>query len=180
VAYLPRTEPGSAWKNETSSLASYSRRSGLKTTIIAGAAVALLTGIAIGTQSTITSRVGGIIGDVRTGLLTNFSGGVVAGLLVLIVLCWEGTESWRMPGTVLGLAGLSGAMGIFIITGISFSLQRAGVAAGLATILLGQLALSTLVDTFGVGGAEPIPLSFQRVLGLLVTALGVLLILPRN
>lgn len=86
----------------------------------------------------------------------------------------------RVPGTVLAFIGLSGLLGIFIITGLSFSLQRAGVAAGLATVILGQLALSTLVDSFGVGGADPIPLSFQRVLGLLVTALGVLLILPRN
>ncbi|MGD8967052.1 MAG: DMT family transporter [Anaerolineae bacterium] len=152
----------------------------MKTTIIAGAVVALVTGMAIGAQSTITSRVGGIIGDVRTGLLTNFLGGLIAGLLVLIVLFRDGTESWRMPGMVLGFIGLSGLLGIFIITGLSFSLQRAGVAAGLATVILGQLALSTLVDTFGVGGAETIPLSFERVLGLLITALGVFLLLPRN
>ena len=81
---------------------------------------------------------------------------------------------------VLGFVGLSGLLGIFIITGISFSLQRAGVAAGLATVILGQLALSTLIDTFGVGGAEAIPLSFQRVMGLLITALGVFLLLPRD
>jgi transporter family-2 protein len=152
----------------------------LKTTIIAGAIVALFTGLAIGTQSTITSRVGSIIGDVRTGLFTNFLGGLIAGLLALIVLFREGAASWRMPGMVLGFIGLSGLLGIFIITGLSFSLQRAGVAAGLATVILGQLALSTLVDTFGVGGAEAIPLSFPRVVGLLVTALGVFLLLPRN
>jgi transporter family-2 protein len=152
----------------------------LKSTIIVGAVVALFTGIAIGTQSTITSRVGSIIGDVRTGLLTNFMGGLIAGLLALIVLFREGTGSWRVPGAVLGFIGLSGLLGIFIITGISFSLQRAGVAAGLATVILGQLALSTLVDTWGVGGAEAIPLSLQRVLGLLVMALGVVLLLPRK
>jgi transporter family-2 protein len=152
----------------------------LKTTIVAGAVVALFTGLAIGTQSTITSRLGGIIGDVRTGLLTNLVGGLIAGLLVLIALLRQGTASFGMPGTVLGFIGLSGLLGIFIITGISFSLQRAGVAAGLATVILGQLALSTLADTLGVGGAEAIPLSFQRVLGLLITALGVFLLLPRN
>jgi transporter family-2 protein len=152
----------------------------LKSSIVAGAIVALFTGIAIGTQSTITSRVGNIIGDVRTGLFTNFIGGLIAGLFVLIVFFCDGTASWSVPRTILGFVGLSGLLGIFIITGISFSLQRAGVAAGLATIILGQLVLSTLVDTWGIGGAEPIPLSFQRVLGLLVTALGVLLLLPRN
>lgn len=152
----------------------------MKTTISAGATVALLTGIAIGTQSTITSRVGSIIGDVRTGLFTNLVWGLITGWLAAIVLLREGTESWRMPGTVLGFIGLSGLLGIFIITGISFSLQRAGVAARLATVILGQLALSTLADTFGLGGAKAIPLSFQRILGLLVSALGVFLLLPRD
>ena len=156
------------------------RRRGLNTTILAGAFVALLTGLAIGTQSTITSRLGSIIGDGRTGLITNLVGGIIAGFLVLIVLVRDGVGVWRMSGRVLGLVGVSGLLGIFIITGISFSLQRAGVAAGLATVILGQLVLSALADASGFGGAEPIPLSLQRVLGLLVAGVGVLLLLPRD
>jgi transporter family-2 protein len=149
-------------------------------TIIAGAVVALFTGVAIGTQSTITSRVGSVMGDVRTGLITNFVGGVIAGLLILMVLLRQGPGAWRMSGRVLGLVGVSGLLGIFIITGISFGLQRAGVAAGLATVILGQLVLSAFADALGLGGAERIPLSLQRVLGLLVTGIGVLLLLPRD
>ena len=152
----------------------------MKITIISGAITALLTGMAIGTQSTITSRVGSLIGDVRTGLFTNFIGGAIAGLFILFLLVREGSQTLKIPGLVFGLIIISGLLGIFIITGISFSLQRAGIAAGLATVILGQLVLSTLIDTFGIGGIAPIPLSFQRLLGLLVIAIGVYLLLPRH
>jgi len=141
--------------------------------------VALLTGLAIGTQATISSRAGGIVGEVRTGLLSNFLGGIVAGLLVLAFLLREGPQVWRVPWTIIAVLTLSGALGIFIITGISFSLQRAGIAAGLAMIILGQLAFSFLIDSLGLGGVEPIPVSLQRVVGIVVTAFGVYLLLPK-
>ncbi len=152
----------------------------MKLTIIVGAIGALFTGVAIGVQSTITSRAGSMIGDVRTGLFTNFIGGVIAGAIILLLFLHEGQQTWRIPGTAIIFVALSGLLGIFIITGISFSLQRAGIAAGLATVILGQLIVSTVVDTFGIGGVEAIPLSSQRILGLLVMGFGVFLLLPRN
>ncbi|MCJ7715541.1 MAG: hypothetical protein MUO54_03350, partial [Anaerolineales bacterium] len=102
----------------------------MRLSIITGALVALLTGIAIAVQSTMTSRVGGIIGDIRTGILTNTMGGIAAGSLMLIWLLREGPEVWKVPHVVIGVTALSGILGVLIITGISFSLQRAGVAAG--------------------------------------------------
>lgn len=149
-------------------------------TTLIGALGALLTGMAISIQSTITSRAGAILGDVRTGLLTNFLGGMLAGILVLIFLWREGVQAWKVPGTILVFIALSGTLGIFIITGISFSLQRAGVAAGLATVILGQLILSVVIDRIGIGGAEAIPFSVQRISGLIIMAVGVYLLLPRN
>ena len=78
------------------------------------------------------------------------------------------------------MVAVSGTLGILIITGLSFSLQRAGVAAGLATIILGQLIVSIIVDTRGIGGAEPIPLTIPRIGGLFVMAIAVYLLMPRN
>lgn len=152
----------------------------MKSSIIVGAIGALFTGLAIGVQATITSRAGGMIGDIRTGLITNFLGGALAGAIILLLFLREGPHTWKIPGTVTVFVALSGLLGIFIITGISFSLQRAGIAAGLATVILGQLILSIIIDSFGIGGVEPIPFSTQRILGLLITGFGVFLLLPRN
>ncbi len=151
----------------------------MKLSIITGAMVALLTGVAIATQSTITSRVGGVIGDIKTGLLTNTMGGLIAGGLMLVWLLREGPDAWRVPPVVVGATALSGLLGILIVSGISFSLQRAGVAAGLASVILGQLVLSAVIDTLGWGGVEPIPLSLTRVAGLFVAGLGVYMVLPK-
>ncbi len=152
----------------------------MRLSIITGALVALLTGIAIAVQSTMTSRVGGIIGDIRTGILTNTLGGIAAGSLMLIWLLREGPEVWKVPPVVIGVTALSGMLGVLIITGISFSLQRAGIAAGLASVILGQLVISFLVDSLGIGGVEPIPISATRILGILVSGFGVFLLLPKG
>jgi transporter family-2 protein len=142
--------------------------------------VALITSLAIGVQSTIASRVGSVIGDVRTGLIVNFLGGVSAGTMILLLILRGGSQQWKVFGAIVGAAALSGLTGIVIISGISFSLQRAGIAAGLATVIVGQLALVMIVDTFGIGGVEAIPFSVQRFVGLLIMGLGVFLLLPRS
>ncbi len=152
----------------------------MRTAIIVGAFSALATGVAIGVQATLTSRVGGIIGNIRTGLLTNFLGGVIAGVVVLILFWQQGSGAWKIPTTTIVMVAISGTLGILIITGLSFSLQRAGVAAGLATIILGQLIVSVIVDTRGIGNVEPIPLTIQRVVGLFVMAAAVYLLMPRS
>ncbi len=152
----------------------------MRLSIITGAIIALLTGIAIATQSTITSRVGAQLGDVRTGVLTNTMGGLIAGSMMLVWILREGPETWRVPLPLLGATALSGLLGILIITGISFSLQRAGVAAGLASVILGQLLLSTIIDSIGLGGVDPIPLTISRIAGLLLTGFGVYLLLPKS
>ena len=152
----------------------------MKISIIVGALGALFTGVAISIQSTISSRAGSMIGDVKTGLFTNLLGGLIAGVMVLILFIRGGSQAWKIPGTVIGFVSISGLLGIFIITGISFSLQRVGIAAGLATVILGQLFISVIIDTFGIGGVEAIPLSLPRVMGLVVMGFGVLIMLPRT
>ena len=152
----------------------------MRLSIITGAVLASLTGMAIAVQSTISSRVGAQIGDFRTGVLTNLMGGVIAGGLMLVWLLKDGPAEWKVPPAVIGLTALSGFLGVLIVTGISFSLQRAGVAAGLAGVIFGQLVLSTLIDSLGIGGAEPIPFTVARAAGLLSAGFGVYLLLPKG
>jgi transporter family-2 protein len=152
----------------------------LKSAILLGVVAALATGVAIGVQSTLSSRVGGLIGHVRTGLLTNLIGGIVAGGIVLVLVLRQGAGAWRVPAAPSVMLLVSGTLGLLIITGIAFSFQRTGVAAGFATLILGQLAVSVIVDTIGIGDVAPIPLTWQRLLGLLVMGLAVYLLLPRE
>ncbi len=151
----------------------------MKTSLIFGGLLALLTGFAITVQATLTSRTGAIIGDLQTGLLTSVLGGSL-GLVVALSWYLIRPESWRLTGTAVVMLAVAGSLGLFIISGISFSLQRVGVAAGLAGLIFGQLMLSIVIDTRGMGGVEPIPLTLPRILGLAAMAVGVYLLLPKT
>ena len=152
----------------------------MKQTIWIGVGSALLTGIAIGIQATFSNRGGQGIGALRTTLLTNLSSGVfaflVAGLFwVLHLVRWQDVPR----PTTLMLIG-SGVLGVFIVMGAAYSLRFTGVTAGIATIIMGQLLVSTIVDAIGWGGMERIPVTPQRILGLVVMGAAVLLLLPRR
>jgi transporter family-2 protein len=152
----------------------------MKSTVVIGVAGALVTGLAIGVQSTLSSRVGGLIGGSRTGLLTNAVGGVIAGVVVLLLLLRQGIEAYRMPAPAITMLVVAGILGIGIISGIAFSFQHTGVAAGVATLIAGQLAISVVADSQGWGGATVIPVTPRRLIGLLVMAVAVYLLLPRE
>lgn len=152
----------------------------MSSTILIGLLGAIGTGLAIGTQSTLSSLIGAMIGNLRTGFFMNFIGGIIAGLFILGMTLANGKTYWQMPGRAVWMLVIAGALEILIITGVSFSLQRTGVAAGLAAIILGQMAVSVVVDATGAGGARIIPITWERGLGLLVIAVGVFLILPKK
>jgi transporter family-2 protein len=152
----------------------------VKTTIILGVVGALVTGLAIGIQSTLSTRIGGLIGNFRTGVIMNFVGGILAGVIALVLTFIQGKSYWNLPTPAVVMLVIAGALGILIITGVSFSLQRTGVAAGLATVILGQLVLSVIVDAKGGGGMAPIPITWTRIVGLVVMAGGVYLLLLKK
>lgn len=148
--------------------------------LILGVVGALLTGLAIGTQSTLSSKIGTLIGSLRTGVLMNFIGGLIAGLLFLIMMIVNGKSYIKAPPLAWLLLVIAGTLGIVIITGVSFSLQRAGVAAGLATIILGQMVVSVIADSRGWGGSAPIAVTLPRILGLVLLVAGVYMLLPKR
>jgi uncharacterized membrane protein YdcZ (DUF606 family) len=152
----------------------------VKNAILMGGIIALITGVAIGIQSFLSGRAGDMIGPVNTGFWTNFLGGTLAGILILGLSTFVSPEfksiSW--PAFFITLA--SGALGIIIIMGISFSISRAGVAAGLAAVIFGQFVFGVIADSIGLGGTQPIPLDLRRVIGLAVMALSVFLLLPKK
>jgi transporter family-2 protein len=152
----------------------------VKSIIIVGVVGALATGLAIGMQASLSSRTGTLIGPIQTGLLTNLIGGALAGLLVLALILVRGVDGWQIPKIATVMLFFAGTLGIFIITGVSFSLSRIGITAGLATIILGQMVISVIVDSTGWGGVEPIPMSYQRIAGLVVMGIAVFLLLPRQ
>lgn len=75
---------------------------------------------------------------------------------------------------------ISALLGIGTLTGISFSLARIGVAAGLASLIMGQMLLAVIMDTAGWNGTGQIPLTLARVAGLALLLVATWLLLPNT
>ena len=148
--------------------------------IIIGGLAAFTTGIIISMQAYLSGRAGTIIGPIRTGLWTNFLGGALAGAIILVIHFIKKGDTGVLPVNALTMTFLSGALGIAIIMGISLSIDIAGVAAGSASVFLGQMLLGVIADLMGWGGAEPIPLDPRRLFGLGLLAVSVYLLLPKK
>ena len=147
---------------------------------LTGVAVALGSGLAIGIQATLFTLIGRSIGPVRASLILNVTGGIVAGIIMLVVFGTQGNKHWNIPRSTVVLAVIAVTLGIFIVTGVALAFQRTGVATGIATVFLGQMLIGIVVDMLGLAGAEPIPLDLRRGLGLVVMAVAIMLLVHQR
>jgi bacterial/archaeal transporter family-2 protein len=144
-------------------------------------AVAVLSGLGIGVQAALNSAAGKIMGATLTGLLVNFSGGAAAGVVLALIYLRQGNGGFaNLNPTVMGIIFISGLLGIGIITGVAYAFPKTGVAAGSAAIIASQMVVAFTVDTMGLTGGQPIPLSWMRLAGIGLLALGTWAILPKQ
>lgn len=73
-----------------------------------------------------------------------------------------------------------GALSLFIILSMTVAGPRIGVAATIGTVIAGNLAMSAVIDRFGLFGLERIPLTVPRVAGVALLAAGAALSLHRT
>ncbi|WP_168398969.1 DMT family transporter [Acinetobacter indicus] len=74
---------------------------------------------------------------------------------------------------------LGGVLGVYTISLSIYAAPKLGYLTLTGLILFGQIAMSMLVDHFGVLGTEKAPINWQRLLGGVVIFIGVLLTLQR-
>ena len=72
-----------------------------------------------------------------------------------------------------------GGMGVVVVLTITVVTPRIGAAATIALLIAGQLAMGVLIDRYGWFGVEQVPLSWPRLLGVVLLAIGALLALRR-
>ncbi|MBP1932190.1 DMT family transporter [Ammoniphilus resinae] len=124
----------------------------------------VLGGVAIGVQASINGGLGKKIGAIE-GSLVSFAIGTVVLLLLFIffgkgqILSVGSVPKWQLTG------GLLGAFYIFISILI---VPKIGVATSLITVIVGQVAMGTLIDHFGLFGGRQIPVDWQRVLAIVL------------
>ena len=72
-----------------------------------------------------------------------------------------------------------GGMGVVVVLTITVVTPRIGTTATIGLLIAGQLAMGVLIDRYGWFGVEQVPLTWPRLLGVLLLAVGALLALRR-
>jgi transporter family-2 protein len=140
------------------------------------ALLALVIGLIVPLQAAVNNELKTTIGgSTLLAALVSFA----CGTLVLAVVALAMQEKWRGLALVVDapwwqLTG--GAMGALFVFGTTLLAPRVGLAVMMALIVGGQVLSSLAFDRIGLLGAPIRELTTPRLLGALLTILGVLLV----
>lgn len=126
-------------------------------------------GACSGIQAPVNSALGKRIG-VFEGSLWSFATGTLF-LILIVFLFGRGHISlvtevpkWQLIGGVLGVA---------CVVSMIVCAPQLGVGLAVVCMILGQITLALIIDTFGLFGVEQIPMDWNRILGILLIVAGV-------
>jgi transporter family-2 protein len=141
------------------------------------AVLALAAGLAGSVQAAVMGRFGERIGTVEALAWATLLSVVIAMAVLLVARRGTGglSDAWAAPKWMWAGA----ALGTFIVFSITVVSPRIGTTATIALLVAGQLAMGTAIDRFGLFGFEQIALSWPRVLGIALLAVGAVLTLKR-
>ena len=131
--------------------------------------IGLAGGLAVGMQGPLASIMTQRMGPLESSFIVH-AGGALLSLALLLVIGGGKIAQWR---SVPWYALLAGFFGLVVLSAVSYTIPRIGVAAAIVSIVAGQIVLSAVLDHFGWLGAAVRPMDAPRFLGLAVVMLGV-------
>ena len=141
--------------------------------IIVVVIVGLLGGIAVGLQGPLSSLISQRIGTMESAFIIHL-GGTLAAFIFLVSVGGGHISSWRtVPWYALG----AGVLGLILVSAVSYTIPRLGIAATVTLIVTGQLTVGAMLDHFGMLGATIRPLELSRLIGLGVVFVGIWLMM---
>lgn len=148
----------------------------------AGATAAVVLASAAGLAGAVQAAVMGELGD-RVGILPAVAFSTLLSFVIGIGALLVAQQSLAGMGDVLRepvWLWLGGALSVFIVLAVTVGPPRIGTAATIGIVVAGNLVMGAVVDRFGLFGVDQIGLSWPRLLGIVLLALGAALTLYRS
>lgn len=137
--------------------------------------VALLGGVAVGLQGPLSSLMSQRLGVLESIFIVH-AGGALLALVPLLIKGGGNLLNWKsVPWYALG----AGALGLVVISSMSYAIPRLGVTAAIMVLVAAQLSVSVVLDHFGLLGAEVRRIDLTRLLGIAVLFAGVWLVVRK-
>jgi bacterial/archaeal transporter family-2 protein len=134
-------------------------------------------GLAGAIQAAVMGELGGRVG-IAPALVFAVGVSLVCALGVLLV--WERSFTGvRAAANEPWWLWLGGVMSVLIVLGITVATPRIGVAATIGIVIAGNLVMAALIDQYGLLGEEQVAITWPRLIGLVLLAIGAALLLDR-
>jgi bacterial/archaeal transporter family-2 protein len=134
-------------------------------------------GCLVGMQAPVNSRLGRSVGSLQAASISFLVG--TAALLVVTSFYKGGLGGIGKIGNAPWWALLGGLFGAVYVTVAILTVQTLGASGLTAVVIGGQLAMSVVIDRFGLLGLHRQAVGASRILGLLLLVVGVALIVRK-
>jgi transporter family-2 protein len=134
-------------------------------------------GCLVGMQAPINSRLGRALGSVQAATFSFLVGTVL--LLLIASFVRGGLGNLGHVGRAPWWALIGGLLGAVYVTVALVAVRTLGASGLTAVVITGQLAISVVIDRFGLLGVARQPVGLQRVLGLALLVAGVVLVVRK-
>ena len=132
--------------------------------------IAAASGILMAVQGTINGMVGKITGVLEGNFLVHVIGLAVVALLLFVLGLGQGSLT-KIPN-IPWYGYLGGVINVGIIYGVMAAIPKIGATNATTAIIVGQVAMAMIIDWFGFFGMEKVPITWRKILGLVLLAAG--------
>jgi len=138
-------------------------------------AVAVLAGAILPIQASMNAKLGRAVGDPVYAALISFVIGTV-GLIAYVLFAKTELQEITKVSSLEWYIWTAGLMGAFYVAAVIILVPKIGATMTFGAIVAGQLGLSLVVDHYGVLGIPVQSVNWQRLLGIVLIVMGVILI----
>lgn len=135
-------------------------------------------GIAMTFQTAINTQLREYLHSPLQAALLSFLVGTLL-LAILVIVQAEQRPTLSSLAVIPWYLWLGGCLGVYAISMSIYTAPKLGFLTLSGLIIFGQIAMSMIVDQFGLLGTDKMPVNWQRLLGGVVIFIGVLLTLQR-
>lgn len=137
-----------------------------------GVIFAVLSGFFIALQSVFNATIGTEISTWSTAMITQAVGGTGA----LIIYLFSKNDQLKPIKKVKPLYLFGGSFGAIVVAASVIAVTYVGAAIANASILIAQLGIVVLIETFGLFSIKKQPIARKQVIGLAMMMLGAIFI----
>lgn len=132
---------------------------------------AILAGAAMSVQGVMNTRLGEKVGTLETNAFVQ----LIGFLLALLIAVFFGKGNIRLLPQAPWYAWLGGVLAPVITLTVMWAIDSLTPTVAISAILLSQLTVAALIDVFGWLGAEKMPFSWEKWVGVALMVGGVIL-----